>query len=93
MQSEMTGRRVDNLRRIMAGPPERLTIEAREDQERVAKDALDALDEFIDSMAALTSRESSEALRMEYGRIWSDAIIVSGDLRRASGLTITERGI
>ena len=56
------------------------------DSSASAEAAYTAIGQFIDYMGKLTTREANEDTRRQYGRIWTDAIISQGDLRRASGI-------
>lgn len=84
MQATDTGReRVDELRAIMAGLDE--TSETSEHVD-LAQSAYNALEDAIGALATLTLSESDKATRHEYMHVWTDVIILAGDLRRSAGI-------
>ena len=85
--TERSGQRVDELRQIMAGLDEpALTVESNLRTDELAERAYAAADELISALRELTMSETDEDQRREYMRTWTDAIVLSGDLRRAAGL-------
>lgn len=98
--TEKTGQgqeRIDELQAIMAGLEEpALTRPAESTQvhpiaqrimDRAATEAAyEAINEFVAAMEKLTTREQDDKTREHFAGIWTDAIVLAGDLRRTAGL-------
>ena len=82
---EATGR-IDELAEIMAGLDEPALTMSTAIQAESARVAYESIMAAVDTLEELTTGEPDRDKRRHYGAVWTDLIILAGDVRRTAGL-------